>query len=760
MHNQSPYQSSTDVSTRLYAKLVHFYKRNIRPRLNKKNLKRVILTGIALAIIFPVGTYAYFARDIQDRDRLMNRNNTGIILKDRNGETFYSSGLLSTRDDVPLSEISDNVENALIASEDKDFYKHHGFSVRGTGRALVNNVLNRDATASGGSTITQQLVKNKLLSSDKNYLRKYQEVAMSIAVERRYSKDEILDMYLNSAYFGEGAFGINDAAQTYFAKDAKDLSLAESTMLVGLLPAPSSYSPVSGSAKLAAESQRNVLRKMVIEGKITEQQRDEVLNTQLAYSDEAKKAGAEYAQHFADMVVKELEQQYGEEVVKRSGFTVTTTLDLSKQKTAEDIIRSQVAKTASRGGTNSGLVSIDPRSGEVIALVGSVDYYNKEFGQVNMATALRQPGSSFKPIYFSDAIDRELVTANTTLDDKKMTFGGTYSPKNYDNAYKGKMPLRNALAQSRNIPAVEVMQKEGVTNAVEAANRMGISSVDEPNKYGLSLALGTAEVRLMQMTSAYGAFANKGNLYKPITYTKVVDKYNKTIAENRIERPRAVLKPDTAYIMSSILSDTSARAPTFGSSLNISGRTVALKTGTTNDNKDAWTIGYTPSLVTGVWLGNNANQPMRGLAGGSGAGSTWKLAMEQFLKGSKRESFTRPNGVVEVQVCSDTGNRSEFFIRGTEPSDTCKQKEEEKPAEEKPNDDKKEEPKKPEDDTTTNPGNGGTTGPGSNSGNGGSTTGPGTGTGTGGSGGTGGTTGPGGGTTTPPSPGGTTTPRQ
>jgi 1A family penicillin-binding protein len=723
-------------------------------------LKWVIIVAVIIGIVLPISTYAYYARDISNRERLMNRNNTGIILKDRNGVAFYSSGVRSSKDDIPLSQISDYVEQAAVASEDKDFYHHHGFSFRGTARAFVNNVTNRDATGSGGSTITQQLVKNKLLGSQKNYLRKYQEVSMAVAVERRYTKDEILSMYLNSAYFGDGAFGINDAAHTYFAKDAAQLTLAESSLLIGLLPAPSHYSPVTGTPERAKAAQRNVLRKMVATGKITAAQRNQALAAELAYSNDASKGGVEYAQHFANMIITELEDKYGEERVKRSGFTIMTTLDLSKQKQAESIIRDQVALTTARGGKNAGLVSIDPKNGQVLALVGSVDYYNKEFGQVNMATALRQPGSSFKPIYYSDAINRNLITAATILDDKRTTFGGTYTPSNYDGRYKGKMAVRNALAESRNVPAVEVMQKETVSKAIDAAHRMGITTVNDPNKYGLSLALGTAEVRLLQMTGAYGAFAQQGQRYDPVLYTKIVDKYGSTITQAKPQKPKKVLSPETGYIMASILSDTNARAPTYGTSLNIPGKTVALKTGTTNDNRDAWTIGFTPSIVTGVWMGNNENQPMRSLAGGSGAGAIWKRVMTEYLKSTPREEFPRPSGIVTVAICSGTelratragGNtHTEYFKSGTEPTKTCNA-----PAPVK-NEDKKDEKEQEQNQTNNNGNTNNGDNNGNGNGNGGTTTEPPTPTdppttdpGTGGGGG--GRGGDGGGSTTPPPP--------
>jgi 1A family penicillin-binding protein len=665
----------------VWGSITHFWRTKIRPHITKK---RVIIAAIILFIIMltlPIATYAYFARDIGDKERLMNRNNTGIILKDRNGTAFYSSGVRST-ENVPLSQIADSLEKAVIASEDQNFYSHRGFSVSGTARAFTSNVRDANATGSGGSTITQQLVKNKLLSSKKNYLRKYQEISMAIAVERKYSKDEILEMYLNSAYFGSGAFGISDAARTYYDKKPADLTLAESAMLIGLLPAPSAYSPTTGDAKLAKESQTNVLRKMVDTKVISSEERDNALTESLTYASGSRESGDEYAQHFADMVLKELNEQYGEEKVNRSGFEITTTLDLNQQKEAEKIIKEQVAITSERGGRNAGLVAIDPKNGEVRAVVGSVDYYNQDFGQVNMATALRQPGSSFKPIYHSAAIDKELVTAATILDDKQTTFGGTYTPKNYDNRYKGQMPLRNALAESRNITAVQVMQKIGITEASKAATRMGISTVTEPQKYGLSLALGTAEVRLVEMVNAYAAFANQGQHYEPVYYTKIVDKYGEDIDEVKRKNPTQVLSADAAYITSSILSDAGARAPTLGTSLNISRQNVALKTGTTNDNRDAWTIGYTPSMVIGVWLGNNENEPMRGLAGGSGAGAIWKRAMTSYLKGKSREDFVKPSTVKTVAVCNGTGARSvnqsgpqqtheEFFKTGAEPTETC-----------------------------------------------------------------------------------------
>lgn len=745
VRNKKPSVTSRIKNNAKPAALISFWKTKVRPHITRKRVGIAAALLLVLMIGLPVVTYAYYARDIADRERLMNRNNTGVILKDRNGKAFYSSGVLSTRDDLKLSQISDNLEEAVVSSEDKDFYSHMGFSVRGTARALINNIRSQDASDAGGSTITQQLVKNKLVGSDKNYFRKYQELAMAVAVEREYTKEQILEMYLNSAYFGEGAFGIADASRTYFNKPASELTLAESSMLAGTLPAPSYYSPVSGDPEEAKASQANVLRKMVATGAITETDREEALNTELSYYNGASMGGSEAAQHFADMVIDDLVEKYGEERVRRSGYEVTTTLDLTKQKIAEETIKERVAETSEFGGRNAGLVSINPKNGEVLALIGSVNYMNEEFGQVNMATALRQPGSSFKPIYYSEAIDRRLITAGTIIEDKPTTYGGTYSPRNYDNRYRGDMSVRSALAESRNIPAVEVMQQLGVRNAVETAQRMGLNSVDQPDKYGLSLALGTAEVRLYNMVNVYAAFANQGKQFEPILYTAIKDKYGKTIATPDRDEPKQVLSADASYVISSILSDTSARAPTYGSSLNIPGKNVAFKTGTTNDSRDAWIIGYTPSIVTGVWLGNNENEPMTGLFGGSGAGSIWEPIMTEYLEDMPRENFAKPASVVAIRICTGTNlraaasygsTRTEYYLKGTEPSGRCNtQPEQPKVEEKKPEEEPKpEQPNQPEDNENQGEGNGNNNG----SGNGNEDTGD-DGTGSDGGDGTGGT---------------------
>jgi 1A family penicillin-binding protein len=656
--------------------------------------KRIIIAStliLALLIVIPAATYAHFARDISDPERLMNRNNRGIVLKDKNNEVIYTYGRVNDNNNLKLSAISDEMEHALVASEDHDFYKHEGYSIKGIAAAMFANVTSKDATRYGGSTLTQQLVKNKLFSSNKSFLRKYQEISMAVAVERRYTKDEILEMYLNSVYFGEGAFGVNDAAKTYFNKSAKDLNTEESAMLVGLLPAPSIYSPISGDKILAKHQQDNVLRKMVENGYINESAKAKAEHATLTYAP-PKTANFASAQHYTMMVLDELKHKYGEERIIRDGFVVKTGLDLKWQKQAEDVVKKDVQKFQAAGGRNAGLVAIDPKNGEVRALVGSVDWNNQSFGKVNMALALRQPGSSFKPIYYSQALDQHVITAATVLHDQPTDFGG-WKPENYDFKYRGDIPVRNALAQSLNIPAAEVMQKLGTHTASLAAQRIGVTSVDKPDTYGLTLALGTAETRLYDMTNAYAALANKGEQHKPKLITEVKDKYDNEIFTQGPEQTNQARSQEAAFITSSILSDDAARAPTFGSSLNIPNHQVAVKTGTTNDNKDAWTIGYTPAVSVGVWVGNNENQPMHGLAGGSSAGQIWKETISGYLQDVPNEKFEAPAGVVQVNVCKGSGLRaeqtggntySEYFIRGTEPTTPCNTPQPEQPKQEKP----------------------------------------------------------------------------
>lgn len=668
-----------------YTKPKHIYRSNSRirrmwiwfSRLSfRKKLLVLGLPALAFLIVVPLVTYALLWRDISDPERLMNRNNTGVELMDIHGEVFYSSGTSKPLKRLTLEQMSPYVKQAVISSEDKDFYKHSGISLRGLVAALYANFARRDATAYGGSTITQQLVKNTLLTSNKNIFRKYQEVVMAVAVDRQYNKDQILDMYLNSVYFGEGAFGIDEAAHIYFNKEAKDLTLAEASMLVGLLPAPSAYSPITGDGEKAKKQQERVLRRMVEDKKITDADKAAALQISLAYAP-AQSQEPTKAPHFVEMVIAELEKKYGDETIKRSGYRVKTTLDLSWQATAEQNVVAQTAINTRSGGRNAALVAIDPKNGEIRALVGSADYGNKTWGKFNVATSSRQPGSSFKPIYFTEALNRRLVTAGTMIRDEATDFGG-YTPHNFDYKFRGDISVRNALAQSLNIPAVKVMEKVGIANAVDTAQRMGINTITHDKDYGLSLALGAAEASPLAMTNAYAAFANGGQQFTPTTIQEVENKYGEMMYRHN-ERPKRVQSEQASYLISNILSDNAARAPTFGGSLTIANRTVAVKTGSTDNNHDAWTIGYTPTIAVGVWVGNNENEAMT--SGGSGmAGPIWRKSITSFLEGTRDEEFQRPAGIVEASLCRSNGYRAtgnasntytEVFLSGTVPTKSC-----------------------------------------------------------------------------------------
>ncbi len=646
---------------------------------------QVYIATLLIVLGIPLFTYVYFARDLQSKATIMNRNNRGVVLMDRQNKPFFSFYEGKVKKTVSLSELPEHVPQAVIAIEDKDFYNHPGFSLRGIARSVWNNIMQREIV-SGGSTITQQLVKNVLLTPEKNFLRKYQEIILAQEIERKYSKNEILEMYLNSVYFGSGAVGIEEAAEVYFAKTASELTVSESALLAGLLPAPSSLSPFNGSDGPAKVRQRLVLAAMAEQGYITEAQRQHAADEKLSYNPNPNEGSLNSnAPHFAIMVLNELIENFGEEQVARSGYKVRTTLDIGWQQFAENAVQNQVATLQGNNVSNGAAVAIDPRTGEVKALVGSVSWNNNEFGKFNIVTARRPPGSAFKPIIYAAGFEKRVITPATLLADRPTTFEGNYKPQNYDRKFRGTVTVRRALANSLNVPAVEVMEKVSLITGMEMAKRMGITSLRDTSDYGPSFVLGTAEVSLMEMASAYSAFANKGSRISPTLVLEITDKNGKNIFNYRPD-PQQVIEPEVAFLVSSILSDNSARRETFGNALNIS-RPAAVKTGTTDNYKDAWTIGYTPQLVVASWVGNNNNVPMDNIAGSLGAAPIWRALMEEFLRDAPVEQFTAPPGVVQVAVCnrvmtekkdgdktiqSTSYNRyNEYFLRGTLPNTAC-----------------------------------------------------------------------------------------
>lgn len=670
----------------------------------KRKITLVAAAGISALLLIAIFTTLFFANSLGSKEQIMNRNKTGVTLTDQSDKVFYQFNNARSSTLITLDQVSETTKQALIASEDKSFYEHGGFSIGGIANAAWQNI-RPNGLDNGGSTLTQQLVKNALLSEERTPLRKYQELVLSIVIEQRYSKDEILEMYLNSVYFGEGAFGIEDAAQTYYGVGAKDLTTAQASMLVGVLPAPSAYSPVSGSLEKAKARQNYVLGRMVEDGYITQDQMDQAKSEELAFAspqpdDESR------APHFALMVKKQLEDEYGEERVARSGYIVKTTLNLDWQTIAENAVKTQVDRLARSNVTNGSTVVLDSRTGQVRALVGSADWNNEVNGKFNVATARRQPGSSFKPLVYATGIENRDFSAATIFEDKLTDFGGGYKPLNYDLKFHGDVTTRTALANSYNIPAVDALRQAGVAPTIQQAKKFGLTSLGESDA-GLAMALGTEATPLTEMTNAYATFANGGQYNELTLYTSITDKNSRVIfsSEPRNER---VISDQTAHIISSILSDNSARAGTFGSSLTLSGgRPGAVKTGTTEDYRDALTVGYTPSVTVGVWIGNNDNSPMSRVAGSSGAAPIWRSIMNQVTAGTSRENFTPPSGITARLICRSSGalasnegdgTMTEYFRPGTLPTARCNEKKEEPKVEEtapKPEEPKTPKPEKP-----------------------------------------------------------------
>ncbi len=642
----------------------------------KKAILIVLLAIFAMLIITPIGTYLYFIRDFSSKENIMNRKNAGVILVDKNNKPFFSFYEAQTKEIAPLDKIPEATQQAVVAVEDKEFYQHPGFSFRSIGRAVVTDV-KQEGLSQGGSTLSQQLIKNTLLNQNKSFLRKYQELVLAIELERRFSKKDILEMYLNTVYFGEGAFGIEDAAHSYFNKTASELTVAESALLAGILPAPSAYSPLSGDRDAAYRRQKIVLSLMEQQKFITHEQKLAAETEEITFNPQSSDLN-QTAPHFALMVKDALIKQYGEQTIAQSGYIVQTTIDLDDQKYAEETVEKQVSRLSGEKVSNGAAVAIDAKTGAILALVGSHDWSDKEYGKLNIVTTARQPGSSFKPFVYAKAFEERALAPGSILEDKQIEFPGGYKPKNYDGKFRGPVTVRRALANSLNIPAVLALQKIGIPSGVEMAKRLGVTTLKDPSNYGLSLVLGAAEVPLLEMTEAYSVFANAGIKNEPYTIQEIKNKNGQVIFTHQ-QSSTAAISSDIAFLISSILSDNATRAEEFGNLLNIS-RPAAVKTGTTEDYRDSLTIGYTPSLVVGVWVGNNDNSSMNNVAGSIGAAPIWRLLMEHILAGTPVQRFIQPANISKLMICKENGFKTtvatssayeEFFINGTEPKNDC-----------------------------------------------------------------------------------------
>jgi 1A family penicillin-binding protein len=602
---------------------------------------------------------------------------------DRHGRLLYQVTLPQegTHTYLRLDEISPSLRQATIATEDASFYRNPGFDILALGRALAQNLRAREVVT-GGSTITQQLVRNLYLSpeerSSQSIQRKVRETILAFRLTRHLSKDKILELYLNQVYYGNLAYGVEAAAQTYFGKSARHLDLAEASLLAGLPQSPARYDPLTDLAAAKAR-QATVLSLMADAGYISREEARAALAEPVRFQESPFPIEAP---HFVNYVRGLLEESFGADRVDQGDLRVYTTLDLDLQTTAEALVRQQVAALRDHQVSDGALVALDAATGQIRAMVGSADYFDEEIdGQVNMALAARQPGSSIKPITYAAALERG-YTAATPLADVRTAFltrkGELYVPQNYDGTFHGLVSMRYALASSYNVPAVRMMDEIGVDAVLRLARDLGITTLGDTNRFDLALTLGGGEVRLLDLTAAYAAFAAGGLRRDPVAILRVEDASGRVLYEWQPAPDQRVLSPQTAYILTDILADNNARTPGFGedSPLRLS-RPAAAKTGTTTDFHDNWTLGYTPGLVTGVWVGNADNRPMRQVSGVEGAAPIWHAFMEEALKAEPPQDFARPDGLVDVDVCEPTGlrpgpwclePRREVFAAGSEPT--------------------------------------------------------------------------------------------
>lgn len=651
----------------------------------------VIVVSSSLIMIGTAYTYEEIFKDLPQPEYL-RQNDPPVSTKilDRNNQVLYRVYENENRTIIPLEEIPPQVIYSIIAIEDKDFFSHFGFSPRGISRAVIANL--KGERLEGGSTITQQLVKNRLLTPERTWTRKIKELLLAVMTEQQYSKEEILEMYLNQVAFGGSTYGIEEAAQNYFRKSAKNLSLAEAAVLAGLPQAPSTYSPFGTTPELAFRRQEEVLRRMQEDGYITAEQAEAAMKQPLSFRKDVVNITAP---HFVMYVRQLLADQYGEDMLNNGGLTIKTTLDSRLQQAAQKIVTDEVVRLERLKVSNGAALITNPKTGEILSMVGSTDYFAFEKdGQVNVTQRPRQPGSSIKPLTYALALENGF-TPVTQIEDTPVTYrfegAPTYSPVNYDGKYHGKITLREALASSYNIPAVKVLNTLGVHNLIDKGEQMGVTTWGERNRFGLSLTLGGGEVLMTDMATMYGVFANNGqrvdlNPILEVTNFKGEVLYRNQCALDGVNcQGEPVLTPAVAYQITHILSDNDARTPAFGpmSTLYIPNHQVAVKTGTTNSLRDNWTIGYTSDRVVAVWVGNNDNTPMSYVASGvTGASPIWNSLIRLQLQDQNPHVFTIPSGVEIASICNFTqrascawcqSTREEVFLTGKVPRDNCRE---------------------------------------------------------------------------------------
>lgn len=641
-------------------------KKVLASRLLKLALLILLMSGIGIVTLF-----AYYSKDLPDPNKIIQRDVAqSTKIYDRTGKVLlYEIHGTERRTSIELSDIPQYAKDATIAIEDKNFFKHKGLSFPSILKAMVLDIASKlhlyNGLVPGGSTLTQQFIKNAVLTTEKSYTRKIKEFVLAYRLEQKFTKEQILKLYFNEIPYGSTAYGIEAASHIYFDKSAKDLTLGEAAVLAAMPQAPSYYSPYGSHRDELIGRQRLVLKLMVDQGYITQEQAQAARDEKIVFK---KKREDIKAPHFVFMVKEELSQRYGDRLVEQGGLKIITTLDYDKQKIAEDTINEIGASNLEKyKAQNASLVTIDVNSGQVLALVGSRDYFDDSIdGQVNVATSPRQPGSSLKPLVYSEAFNRG-YRPDSMIFDLRTQFSSDYSPQDYDGKERGPLTLRSALQGSLNIPAVKMLYLIGVPRAIELAKELGYTTLLDPDRYGLSLVLGGGEVKLIEHTNAYATFAREG-VYKPYAdVLSVQDASGATLEQYSDTEGKRVLPKEVTRQLSNVLSDNDARTFIFGASnhLVLDGRPVAAKTGTTNNYKDAWTMGYTPSIVTGVWVGNSDNTSMGSKADGSVvAAPIWQKYMNAILKDTPAEVFKAPEPLdpcTKPMLCGTLG--SEHVIK-------------------------------------------------------------------------------------------------
>lgn len=657
------------VKTLRKLKKIKWPKFKIKIKRRKNKIRPLVwLFGCLFFIIIGgmIVFYNVILKDLPNTELIYNPPILSTVITDRNDKVLYKFYENENRTWIVLEKIPQSLIEATIAIEDKNFYKHGGLSIKGLLTAIKYNFKkNGEDGLRGGSTITQQLVKNVFLSSEKTFKRKIKEAVLTLKLEKKISKDEILERYLNQVSYGGEAYGVQEAAQKYFGKNIEEINVIEAAYLAGLPAAPSSYSPYGNDPSLGLKRAKHVIEEMVRNGYLTETEAEKWLNEKITIKNNLKVI---QAPHFVFYIKSILETEYGYTNLEKQGLTIKTSLDLDTQNIAQTVVTQEIDKVKKLNINNGASLVIDVKTGDILAMVGSKNYLAKDIdGKYNVTTAQRQPGSAIKPINYLLAL-KNGFSLSSTIDDSPVVYKirgqKPYSPQNYNGKYMGRVTLRTALASSLNVPSVKLLEKNGINEMIELAKDMGITTWEEKSRFGLSLALGSGEIKMTEISQAYSIFAALGEKIEINPILEIKNYLGGGIYEKKI-KSKKIIEPEYAYMINDVLSDNQARSPIFGSNskLIIKDKTVAVKTGTTNSLKDNWCIGWTPEVLVAVWVGNNDGEPMSWVASGvSGATPIWNRIMTNMLENKQNSTWEIPNNLVKTNIC----NRQEWTIGGSE----------------------------------------------------------------------------------------------